>query len=179
MKVSFELTEKDYVEYNIFHNFNSKSGRKVLIISRFIPPVGFMLMPFFLTKVSMVPFWWWLITFTILSVVWIVRYPKNVKRNIAKRIKKMLGEGKNLGLLGNKTIVLTEEAIISEGESGETKTKWNAVERFCETSEYLFVYIAAVMAYIIPVRAFASIEERNEFVLLIKKNVKNTTGRDI
>ena len=56
----------------------------------------------------------------------------------------MLDEGKNVGLLGSRILEITETAIISEGQAGETKIKWEAVERICESEDYLFLYIASI-----------------------------------
>jgi len=169
MKVSFDLTRQDYIEYNIFHHLNSKASRKSMQIIRFAIPVIYLLLAYPISKVSEIPFWWWATILTIISVVWVIKYPKSFKKTIAKRVGKMLDEGKNVGLLGNRTIEITDTAITSEGQAGEMKTNWEAVERICETEDYLFLYIASVQAYIIPKRAFENKEKEDDFIQTIKK----------
>lgn len=42
MKVSFELTRQDYIEYNVFHQQNSKTCRKSMQMIRFSKPIIFL-----------------------------------------------------------------------------------------------------------------------------------------
>lgn len=76
----------------------------------------------------------------------------------------MLDEGKNADMLGNQSLTLTEDGIVNVSNFSESKTNWGTVENVVETKEHIFIYISAVMAYIIPIRAFQSINQKNEFI---------------
>ena len=169
MKVSFELTRQDYIEYNVFHQQNSKVCRKSMQMIRFSKPIIFLILAYPISRLSSLPFWWWATVLIIISVVMIIKYPKRYNKIIAKKVGQMLDEGNNVGLLGNRTIEITETAIISEGQAEERKTKWEAVERIYETQDYLYVYIGSLQAHIIPTRAFESKAKKDEFIQTIKK----------
>ena len=160
MKLDYELTKQDYIAYNLFHMTYSKTARRLLRMQRYLIPVIFLLLPFFIARVSDIPLWYWMITFLITSIVWIFLFPKRMQKNIAGRVSK--------GLLGKRSLSLTEEGILEISESRESKSKWDAVENLVETQEYIFIYISSIMAYVIPSRAFTSEAERNEFIGIVK-----------
>lgn len=172
MKVSFELTRQDYIEYNLFYHLNSKESRKAMQKTRYLVPIVFLLLAYPITRLSALPFWWWATVLTIISVVMIIKYPKRFNKIIAKKAEQMLEERNSRGVLGSRTIEITETAIISAGQASETKIKWEAVERICETEYYLYLYTTFIQVCIIPKRAFESNAKMDEFIQTVKKYMK-------
>lgn len=43
------------------------------------------------------------------------------------------------------------------------------MEKTYDTEKYVYIYISSLNAYIVPVRAFKSLEEKNEFVKEVRK----------
>ena len=179
MKVSYELTRQDFIEYNIFLHLNSKESRKSMQKNRFLLPTLYLILAYPISIISELPFWWWATFLTIISVVWILKYPKWFNKLIAKKVGKMLDEGNNVGLLGNRTLEITETELISVRQAGETKIKWEAVERISETEDYLFLCTASIQACIIPTRAFESKAKKDEFIQTIKKYMKADSNRTL
>jgi hypothetical protein len=171
MKINYELTKDDYIQYNIFHLSYSKTAKNAMLLQRFLVPIMFMLLSFLFSRVSEIPLWLWLVCFSIASIVWVIAYPKYIRSIIRKRASKMLNEGRNTGMLGKQSIELTEDGIVKTNESSESKSKWNIVENIVETKDYIFIYISAVMAYVIPTRAFSDNEEKGNFVNTLNKMV--------
>jgi hypothetical protein len=172
MKIEFELTVQDYIAFEIFHQKNSKSGRKALLIARFVYPIFLLLFAFPMAMLTLIPFGLCVAICMIFIIGWIIKYPKVYRESTAKVITRRLSEGKNTVVIGKRTIELTESAIITEGEAGDSRIMWGFVERLFITKEHLFVYVSSVTAYIIPKRAFANTEELNKFVLIIKERAQ-------
>ncbi|MBU5592166.1 YcxB family protein [Clostridium sp. MSJ-4] len=164
MKIDYELTKEDYINFNIYHMDHSETMRRSLFIQRYIISLIFLIVPFVVTGSSDIPLWYWLSIFIIIFVLWVAFYPRYIKWMIKRRLTKMLQEGKNAGLLGKGSISLTEEGIVKTSDSDDAKTSWSTVEKIIETKELVIIYISAVSAYIIPIKAFNNNTHKEEFV---------------
>ena len=74
---------------------HSDSIKRSLAIQRYMVPITFMIIPFVLARFTEIPFLIWLITFSLTSLLWILFYPKYVKKFTVKRISEIINEGKN------------------------------------------------------------------------------------
>ena len=63
MKLKYNLTEDDYINFNIAHMKNSKSLKRTMMINRFLTPLIFLVMPFVLVNISNIPFGYWAVIF--------------------------------------------------------------------------------------------------------------------
>lgn len=81
----------------------------------------------------------------------------------------MLDEGKNKGMLGMQQLSLMEDGIFVNSEYKESKSKWSSIEDIVLTDSYILVYVSAVMAHVIPVRAFSSEADMDDFVTMLKE----------
>ena len=69
-----------------------------------------------------------------------------MKRNVLK----LYGEGKNKTILGEHILEITDTEIIDKTEPSEQRTRISAVELIGSNAEYVFIYIGALSAHIIP-----------------------------
>lgn len=84
----------------------------------------------------------------------ILLLPKLIYKKTRKEIIGLYGEGKNTHFLEKNTVTLSPEGINKAGVTAETKISWSGVERIEESDKYLFIYISAVSALLIPREAF-------------------------
>lgn len=63
MEITFELTEEDYINYNISHAGRSPSMKKSIFIQRIMGPAIFVFMPFIVMRFTDIPLWYWLLVF--------------------------------------------------------------------------------------------------------------------
>jgi hypothetical protein len=159
MKFNYNLTEDDFIKYNLFHVKNSESALKSLKMQRFLTPVLYAIIAYVLSSFADIPFLYAFIPFLIVSILWVVFYPKYFYNRITRHTKKMVTEGKNEGLLGKHSMNLTEEGIVDSTSSGETKVHWSGIEKFKEDDSNLFLYNSSISAYIIPKRDLTDLEE--------------------
>lgn len=175
MKIEYSLTRHDLIEFNYYHLLNSKSTVRTLKYLRIVPPISMLIIPFiieliFKTEVFLAFF----ITFIIsasFAVSWFVRFPKKHKKNMTKSLNNMLDEGKNSGVLGERTIELNDEGIHLTNPGIETSQKWDSVEKLCITDDYIYIYVSSLTALIVPTGVFRNTEEKEEFLDIVKKNM--------
>jgi hypothetical protein len=124
-------------------------------------------LPILLIKITDIPLWYWFSVFIISSVLWIIFYPKFLKKSVGRKVSKMLEEGKTTGILGKHSFSFTEQGIVDRTEFSETK--YNLIEKVVESETHIFIYVSAVMAYIIPMRIFGNVHEKDDFLNILDK----------
>lgn len=160
MEVTYHLTEEDYLQFNRFHIRNSKTFKRALVIQRVTGPIIFLLMAFIFSSIGNLSFATLLVPFIILSVLWIVFYPKYFYASVIRNTKKVIKEGKTGGdLLGKHQMILNETGIIDLTENGETKVVWSGILELKEDEYNIYVYNSSVSAYILPKRDLNNVAE--------------------
>jgi hypothetical protein len=164
MEIKYNLTEEDYLNFNIFTLKRSKTAMRALKIQRFFAPILFIILSFVMSKVGDIPFWYWFITFLIMGIIWAVFYPNYFFNSVTRRVKKMLNEGKNNGFLGEHVMLMNEVGINESTSSGETKVNWSGITDFQEDTHYFYLYNSAVSAFILPKRELNNVDEIKNYI---------------
>ncbi len=172
MNIRYTLTKEDYIEFNQHFMNTSKSFKKTMLVQRFGVSLIFLVFPFVISTVSDIPFIYWMVTFSIAYILWILFYPKRVQKMTKKRLMKLLEEGKNEDIVGERTLTVTEEGIEQESRSMTKRTKWEAFERIEETENLWLVYVGTVTAFLIPKKVNGSADEVEDFLAAIRQRIK-------
>ena len=101
-----------------------------------------------------------LVTIALLAAVWFCLAPWLWKRSTSRQTKRLLSEGRNRGLLGQRRLSISPERLHLVTETQESLYQWAAVERIAESEEHVFVYLDAITCIVIPKAAFADGAER-------------------
>lgn len=169
MEIKYNLTEDDYVYFNMYHIKHSKTAMKMLNLQRYLTPVFFIIVSILLSQISEIPFLLSFSVFSVIGVLWFIYYPKYYEHFLVKQVKKMFHEGKNDGLLGEHFLILKEEGLVETTSNGETRADWASIENFKEDKDYFFLYNSSISAYIIPKR---SIEKLDDVRNIIQANLE-------
>ncbi|WP_291574454.1 YcxB family protein [Clostridium sp. UBA4548] len=172
MKISYELTKEDYMEFNMHHIFKTKSIRTTLFIERFVISIMFLLVPFLMKPKGHIPFAIFFMPFAIIYVGWLVFFPKYFKGSIKRRLERMLNKEENKSLFGPQQLSITDVGIFEFDNLEKSKVTMKDVEKVEVTESYTYIYISDMNAYIIPHRAFKTLSEKNELIDLLKKHCK-------
>ncbi|MFS0575160.1 YcxB family protein [Sporosarcina sp. 179-K 3D1 HS] len=164
MKIHYHLTEEDFVNFNLYHSRHSKAASKALKMQRFISPILFMAAAFLFSKMGEIPLPISLSTFGVMSILWVLFYPKYFYQLIKRNAKKMIKEGKNDGLLGDHKMMMTDEGIVDTTSIGETRVSWSGITQWKEDAHYFYLYNSAVSAYILPKRELEDFEKTKAFL---------------
>jgi hypothetical protein len=170
MKIEYDITKDDFMSFNMHHLENSETTKKTLFKQRYIVPIIYLVMPFILIRVTFVPLIFWLIPSVAAIILWITFYPRYFMSFTRRNIEKLLKEGNNQNLFGPVSVSLEDEGIREISNQGESKAKWSSIEKIEETKTHIYIYLSAISAAIIPLRAFSDINEKNEFLRILNSN---------
>lgn len=102
MSFDISVDDNDYIEFNIFHLFNSKEGKKSITSGRLIAAIisvfAFVIINIFDNDKSGHLLYG--IFLLIYSVVSFIRYPKRAKKKVKKNLTKLREEGRIAGASG-------------------------------------------------------------------------------
>lgn len=160
MRIEYFIELEDHIQFNHFHAKNSKTMSRIYLCMRFGPIV---LAFFDLLRASHLSLVARIVDFLFYSALWILIFSlsKWFFSNIVTR--KMLKEGRNRSVLGRHEVVLEESEVIERTSLNEMHTNWAGVEQVVENERYIFIYITASAAHVIPKRAFATQEDARSF----------------
>jgi len=168
-KISYELTARDYLDFNLYHLKNSKSMKKLVFTQRFIIPMFYFAFPFILSRSTSISFSNWMLMSVAMYILWVWTSPRKMQGSIIKKINKALKQGKLEKLLGEHTVILNNEGIIDIVKDGEAKAPWDSIFDVVEGKDQIYIFISDTKAVIIPVRAFAKEQLREEFLAKLKE----------
>ncbi len=164
MKIKYNLTEEDYLSFSLYHAKHSEATRKSLRTQLLIFPMLFLIIAFLYTWIFKQPVLWPLIIFAVLSLLWIVLYPKYFYNFVRRYAKNMLQEAGNNGLLGDHVMTFSEKGIVDSTSSGKTNRDWADIINLKENDDYLYIYSSKTTAYIVPKRALTSVEKTRDYI---------------
>lgn len=190
IKLDYEISEKDYINFKIYHMSNLKSTKIANIIC-FVFLSLFLFVEPFLTLLNDpgVEHKWAAFIILLLAaltgsfVLVYLLYKFSMKINLKKHLK----SGKHNDFVGSQTIVLHDEFIEGFDKYSSSKASYAAVEKICFAFNYFFIYIGAIKAIIVPLSAFSGDGQKKDFldflkqktgldVLVRKRDVKNFRG---
>lgn len=172
MKIEYNLMKEDYIAFNMHHIDTSPAIKRSLLIQRYGVSLVFLIVPFIFSHKSGVP---WLLSLAVYGAIfltWIIYYPKYFMYVTKKRVIRLIEEGGNSEIFGTYSIALTEEGVEQTSNSEESKSSWDTIQRIEETPDYIYIYISAANAYLVPIRAFEGITEKAAFMQILREKGK-------
>lgn len=173
MLLSYNLTEDDYVNFNLWHNLHSKTIKRTLLLTQ-IGLIGIFVMLWLIVYTLKLDLLFNVITAVfvlIMSVYVMVGFPKSVAAGIKKQTRKMLREGKNPSFIGPATFELLEHSIRTTERDTVTELACSRIERIVDTGSELYIYIGSLSGLILPQSAFSGREQREELIEALKRRV--------
>jgi hypothetical protein len=162
MQVRYETTEASLVAFNAFHSRHSPSIRRMVLLGQYGLPVFLVVICWPTFAASSI--YLGLLCLSPFILAWIMIYPKWWRYEQRRRISKMVKEGGPSKMFVWHTITLDQNGISEKTTTEDNFVHWSGVERFAEDDEYLYIYISALTAHVIPKRAFESKELLGQFV---------------
>ncbi|MDL4842269.1 YcxB family protein [Aquibacillus rhizosphaerae] len=152
MEINYTLTKDDYINFNLYHAKHSKSIQKTLFYLRVTAPILYLGLAAVFSFITEIPILVTLVPFIVISILWVVFYPRLFYGTIKRNAYKMIKESENDSLLGKHQMKVDEAGIIDKTTNGQTSVNWSGVVNFAEEKDYYFIYIGSINAYIIPKR---------------------------
>lgn len=168
---TIQLTEEDYINYNITHFFNAPINKKNKFTMQYITPlIMALLSPLFallLRRSTGVPPVFVYATFGIAIILYMVRFKHFIRATITKNIDKMKKSGK-LPFDINSTLIFAQDEITGVSENGETKVYYSTLEKIDHDEHAFYIYYSAIQAFIIPFKVFENMKKQEEFKAFIQ-----------
>lgn len=178
--LQYELTDEDYLKFNITHRFSTPALRQRTQIYRFgfaamYAALAVIWLFFFPSRTLNVIFG---IAFAGIACFYLFGMTWRIKRSMRRSMDRLKSMGK-LPYDTTITITFDEDGIHSVSENKEETTKYSAIERILLGEDAMYIYDSAATANLVPYRAFQTEQERQEFLdfLEAKTNVKAVPGQ--
>ncbi|PUB09925.1 hypothetical protein [Paenisporosarcina sp. OV554] len=124
MEIEYNITEEDYIKFNLYHIKHSKTGVQALRFQRYLPPASIIAMSLLMTIIFDSSLIVMLTMSLLMSIPWLIFFPEYFKNSVKQNVKKMLREGDNNGMIGSQHLIMKKEGIIVISQFGETKVSW-------------------------------------------------------
>jgi YcxB-like protein len=95
------------------------------------------------------------IAFLVLGPVWVAWWPARARRLARKQAAALYREGPNPMFDGPHVLRLDEGGIVAIAPGAESRLPFTSVQRVVDTPDYLFVYVGAIQAFVVPRRRVA------------------------
>ena len=156
MKITVDINDEDYLEYNMYYNFHSKIGRRNTWIMRLMVPVVCILLSILiLAKNTDIIF---TIIFNIfVIVIWELIVNSAFKRSIKRVVKNALS-GEKPPYHNHVILEFLENEIVEYYNNDVSHYKKNELTRICESSDYYYIFVSEIQAIIVPKRCLGNSE---------------------
>jgi hypothetical protein len=168
----FELTFKDYLEFNYYYLWTRPERLGYRITNSLLPLCVLLLLMYFSKGLNFELYGFGELVFLCLGILLFFLMPYFVKKGYSNSIRRLLDSGRNLTLLGSKSVVFDNDKVTEVTECSTSTILWSAFECFKENNEYFFLFQNTNQAIIIPKRAIATDIEVENLKLFIKSQLE-------
>ena len=147
MELEYRFEEGDLLAFLDHHMQHSESARDI----RRRQTYGYA----FLFVIFALVFWFFgeaalAIAFLVLGPLWIAWWPARSRQIYRKQALKMYREGQNPLFEGPHVLKLDDAGLVATTPKAEARFALTSVQRVVDTPEYVFIYLGAMQAFIIP-----------------------------
>lgn len=164
MELKYEVTEEDYIQFNIYHAENSKSHKKAYnMLKYYIPILCGIIIYFTGPSLFKQPKLYWGIIAILFIIIWIRGFPKRHKKIIRKSVESMLKDGDNSSMICENTMIVGEDDIKVINEHSTEITSLEGIKEVKVYDDMILIYLSGFTAHIVPTRYLT--EEDKEKIL--------------
>ena len=172
------LTEEGYLDFNVFHNFDSPAGKKNIRRVRLIFISVVLLLciavslvnrddPLFATVYCV-----FLLSFCLFYTLSLRKF---FISNLKRQIKRLEKQGK-LPFGEKSTIEFYEESVVDRSASQRLEVRYDAMEKvLIVNNEYIYLHINVATAIILPIAQIRSQADIGAFLAFLKEKCQNIT----
>lgn len=148
MKIRYENSLEDLVAFNRYHCDHSPTLRQMKWLLIWAFPLCILLVAVPLTllagalEMSAAA--------AAIAALYALVMPGVFRRSVDWQTRKLYSEGANKGVLGEHELELTGDDLIERTPYGEQRMQLQAIERVATAGGYTFIYLSAIMAFVVP-----------------------------
>ena len=162
------LTDEDYLDYNVFWNLKSAYGKKTAILIRVICALCFsaMICTTLLQNNFSIESGVEITVYALVLVLFQVFFNKFFSLILKAYIKSLKKKGK-VAYSPVATMEFWEESFIETTPENKTETKYSSIERVSLVADKIYIHVNNFIAYIIPISCFKNREQYEAFLAFI------------
>ena len=165
MQLNINVSEEDYLQYNIYHAEHAPNYKGTLIALGLLVPVVCLALTYFaIQRVS--PLLWGA-TAVIASVVWMLTMPWRYRKIVKKQVKRLTQ--KNNEFVGQFSLSLLDNHILYEGNSERIEVGYNRLAKVIQDKQYIYLFLGSLSAFIIPPSTFETKEQAQAFLQILQE----------
>jgi hypothetical protein len=181
VKIRFETTVENSIAFLRFHHANSPTSRRQRLLLAAVLPLGMAVVLFWPLvgelawedpEILFVKYLFSGIFLAGISSAWIlaIRWIQNLAMEY--NLRRLMAEGSNRTMLGWREMELRDGRLLMNTELIQCSIDLRAIERIVGNEQYVFVYIASIQAYVIPMNLYPE-EEYRQFVAELREAWEN------
>jgi hypothetical protein len=158
MNINYQLTNSDFLEYQLYTSSKSKSHKKKRFRSRVIIPIMYMLFGLYLAYkngnngIGII--------FVGIGILWFAFYPIYSKWRYKNHYQKHIEENYKNRINKPVEIDFDENSVNAKDFTSESKIKGTELKELIETKNHFFIKLATDVSLIVPKH---SVENQTEF----------------
>jgi hypothetical protein len=164
-QIEINITIDDLIAFNRYAAQRSSQVKRGYRVTLFTVPVALLLIAVLLYEY--VPFI--VPVESVFILLWFFAFPRLYWRLMDNSVKRMLNERQNKGIVGKHLIEINEKGLHETTEVNDSHVEWAGFDCIEKNEQYIFAFISAMMAHIIPIRAFADTNQATEFYSSMKE----------
>ena len=177
----FFLTEKEYLDFHIFHFTTAPSYKKLLWMMRLIIPALSAAMilvnvlsaddPALTPEENRAGVIGFAVILSSLSIAWFFLAKPLWFSAIKRQLRRAKKDGK---LPYDKEVLLQfDDEFITETIDGtETKTRYASIDKIAFGSDAIYLYFSAVQAYLVPASVFYTKDQKQAFLAFLESKIE-------
>jgi hypothetical protein len=171
MTLEFTLSEKDIVDFNVFHLLNEPKIRKREMMRKYFV-TGFLIFLYFAFSAKyhgMNPHsYLYYLPVLACAALWFRFYQSFYRYSVLRKVRKILNANPGSGLTGKYVIKTGKTAFSITTESGGNKYKNSEIVEVHQTDTFIYLYRDGNTAIAVPKNVFVKDQEK-EFLALFSK----------
>lgn len=170
MNIEYDVSEQDYINFNLFHIKTSKKMRKSIWAADLTIAAILILASVFLFFVFkdrvVIPIY--ILVSLALIIFWVLFFPKWYELLLKRTIKKMIKRNES-SFTPHQTLTLKEDFIISKNSANKSNVEYDTIQRLESANNCIYIYINEIKAYIVPFSAFSGLNEKSKFEQILEE----------
>lgn len=179
INIEFTLTEEEYFNYNYYTNWlipekKAFRLRYYLVIPIIVFVLYLLLFYSFDNKITIDS----LLISLVIAILLAILLPYRIKSATRSRVKNAIKKSEEETILSPTQLSIDEKGISGQNKVAEVKYKWDAFTKKVIAYDCYYLFTNLIHAVVIPVRAFQSKDEKNNFDSILDQNLPLKTKFD-
>lgn len=162
MTLYYVITSEDYISYHLSYFASSPAGKKIRRRYQFTGAVVL-----FLIFPKIHPFLF--IAQALLIGLWVMWFPRFYMKMLDTRLRRLMASGQFNRWIGQYSFSLQEDSIWIKSPMATAEVDYQRIRRIEKDSERIYLEVSQNEVYAIPLNAFESSEQKEEFLHQIRE----------